>query len=180
MHNLMVTGGAGFIGSNFVRYMLEKYPDYHVLVYDKLTYAGNLDNLKDVATRFAGRYDFVQGDICDAALVREMVQAHEVDTIINFAAETHVDRSIMDPDAFIKTDVYGTYVLLLDHGIHIDASADQHQQEQHTNRGRAPLLSPYGWLEIHLIDRLSRMECSAMIASSVRKSRLLGLSVVVE
>jgi dTDP-glucose 4,6-dehydratase len=112
VHNLMVTGGAGFIGSNFVRYMLEKYPDYHVLVYDKLTYAGNLDNLKDVATRFAGRYDFVQGDICDAALVREMVQAHDVDTIINFAAETHVDRSIMDPDAFIKTDVYGTYVLL--------------------------------------------------------------------
>jgi dTDP-glucose 4,6-dehydratase len=108
----MVTGGAGFIGSNFVRYMLEKYLDYHVLVYDKLTYAGNLDNLKDVATRFAGRYDFVQGDICDAALVREMVQAHDVDTIINFAAETHVDRSIMDPDAFIKTDVYGTYVLL--------------------------------------------------------------------
>ncbi len=112
MHNLMVTGGAGFIGSNFVRYMLEKYLDYHVLVYDKLTYAGNLDNLKDVATRFAGRYDFVKGDICDAALVREMVQAHDVDTIINFAAETHVDRSIMDPDAFIKTDVYGTYVLL--------------------------------------------------------------------
>ena len=112
MHNLMVTGGAGFIGSNFVRYMLEKYPDYHVLVYDKLTYAGNLDNLKDAATRFAGRYDFVQGDICDAALVREMVQAHDVDTIINFAAETHVDRSIMDPDAFIMTDVYGTYVLL--------------------------------------------------------------------
>jgi len=112
LRNLMVTGGAGFIGSNFVRYMLQKYPNYHVLVYDKLTYAGNLDNLKDVATRFAGHYDFVQGDICDAALVREMVQAHDVDTIINFAAETHVDRSIMDPDAFIKTDVYGTYVLL--------------------------------------------------------------------
>jgi len=112
VRNLMVTGGAGFIGSNFVRYMLQKYPNYHTLVYDKLTYAGNLDNLKDVATRFAGHYDFVQGDICDAALVREMVQAHDVDTIINFAAETHVDRSIMDPDAFIKTDVYGTYVLL--------------------------------------------------------------------
>jgi len=112
LRNLMVTGGAGFIGSNFVRYMLQKYPNYHTLVYDKLTYAGNLDNLKDVATRFAGHYDFVQGDICDAALVREMVQTHDVDTIINFAAETHVDRSIMDPDAFIKTDVYGTYVLL--------------------------------------------------------------------
>ena len=112
MHNLMVTGGAGFIGSNFVRYMLEKYPDYNVVVYDKLTYAGNLDNLKDIAERFADRYAFVQGDICDAATVRKSIQAHGVDTIINFAAESHVDRSIMDPDAFIKTDVYGTYVLL--------------------------------------------------------------------
>ncbi len=112
MRNLMVTGGAGFIGSNFTRYMLEKYPDYTVLVYDKLTYAGNLDNLKDVAARFGDRYAFVQGDICDAATVREAIRAYDVDTIVNFAAESHVDRSIMNPDAFIKTDVYGTYVLL--------------------------------------------------------------------
>ncbi len=112
MRNLMVTGGAGFIGSNFVRYMLEKYPGYSIVVYDKLTYAGNLDNLKDVAERFAGRYSFVRGDICDAATVRETIRSHDVDVVINFAAETHVDRSIMDPDAFIKTDVYGTYVLL--------------------------------------------------------------------
>lgn len=108
----MVTGGAGFIGSNYVRYVLESYPDYHIVVYDKLTYAGNQDNLKDVAERFTDRYAFVRGDICDAALVRETLIAHDVDTIVNFAAETHVDRSIMDPDAFIKTDVYGTYVLL--------------------------------------------------------------------
>jgi dTDP-glucose 4,6-dehydratase len=112
MRKLVVTGGAGFIGSNFVRYILRKYPDYHVLVYDKLTYAGNLDNLKDVAQDFAGRYTFVQGDICDAETVRKTLQEHDVDTIINFAAETHVDRSIMDPGAFINTDVYGTYVLL--------------------------------------------------------------------
>jgi len=112
MRNLMITGGAGFIGSNFVRYMLEKHPDYHVVVYDKLTYAGNLDNLKDVAERFAGRYAFARGDICDAVTVRETIQKHDVDTVVNFAAETHVDRSIMDPDAFIQTDVYGTYVLL--------------------------------------------------------------------
>jgi len=112
VHNLMVTGGAGFIGSNFVRYMLEKYPDYHVVVYDKLTYAGNLDSLKDVAERFTDRYAFVRGDICDAVTVRETIHTCNVDTVINFAAESHVDRSIMDPDAFIRTDVYGTYVLL--------------------------------------------------------------------
>jgi dTDP-glucose 4,6-dehydratase len=112
MKNLLITGGAGFIGSNFVRYMLEKYPDYRVFVLDKLTYAGNLDNLKDVEERFAGRYAFVQGDIADAAAVDAVMQAHEIDTIVNFAAETHVDRSLMEPDAFIKTDVYGTYVLL--------------------------------------------------------------------
>ena len=112
MRNLMVTGGAGFIGSHCVREMLKKYPDYSIVVYDKLTYAGNLNNLKDVAERFADRYAFVQGDICDAARVRDAIHAHAVDTIVNFAAESHVDRSIMDPDAFIKTDVYGTYVLL--------------------------------------------------------------------
>jgi dTDP-glucose 4,6-dehydratase len=112
MKSLLVTGGAGFIGSNFVRYMLEKYSDYHVVVLDKLTYAGNLDNLKDVAERFVGRYAFVRGDICDVAVVDETIQANDLDTIVNFAAETHVDRSLMEPDAFIKTDVYGTYVLL--------------------------------------------------------------------
>ncbi|MGQ9489206.1 MAG: dTDP-glucose 4,6-dehydratase [Anaerolineae bacterium] len=110
MKNFMVTGGAGFIGSNFVRYMLDKYPDYRITVYDKLTYAGNLDNLLDV--KDDPRYSFVQGDICDADTVARTIQAHHIDTIVNFAAETHVDRSIMDPDAFVKTDVYGTYVLL--------------------------------------------------------------------
>ncbi len=112
MQNLLITGGAGFIGSNFVRYMLEKYPNYRLVVFDKLTYAGNLDNLKDVAERFADRYAFVQGDIADAAAVDATMHTYGVDTIVNFAAETHVDRSLMEPDAFIRTDVYGTYVLL--------------------------------------------------------------------
>ncbi|MFQ5855800.1 MAG: dTDP-glucose 4,6-dehydratase [Anaerolineae bacterium] len=112
MNKLLVTGGAGFIGSNFTRYMLEKYPDVKVVVYDKLTYAGNLDNLKDVAERFADRYAFIHADICDAERVDAAVQQHDIATIVNFAAETHVDRSIMDPDAFIRTDVYGTYTLL--------------------------------------------------------------------
>ena len=112
MRNLMVTGGAGFIGSNFVRYVLEKYADYFIVVYDKLTYAGRLENLEDVAERFGDRYAFVKGDICDADAVAETVQAYDVDTIVNFAAETHVDRSLMEPGSFIQTDVYGTYVLL--------------------------------------------------------------------
>lgn len=112
MRNIMVTGGAGFIGSNFTRYMLEKYPAYFIVVYDKLTYAGNMDNLKDVAEDFGKRYAFIKGDICDSEMVKETIHEHNVDTVVNFAAETHVDRSIMDPDAFIKTDVYGTYTLL--------------------------------------------------------------------
>lgn len=110
MKNLLITGGAGFIGSNFVRYILNKYPDYHTIVFDKLTYAGNLDNLRDVASN--PRYAFIRGDICDADAVERAIREHRIDTIVNFAAETHVDRSIMDADAFIKTDVYGTYVLL--------------------------------------------------------------------
>ncbi len=112
MKNLMITGGAGFIGSNYVRMTLEKHPDYHVTVYDKLTYAGRHENLQDVAERFRDRYRFVEGDICNETLVERAITEHDIDTIINFAAETHVDRSILDPDAFIKTDVYGTYVLL--------------------------------------------------------------------
>ncbi|HEX9074311.1 MAG TPA: dTDP-glucose 4,6-dehydratase [Anaerolineae bacterium] len=110
MKNLLVTGGAGFIGSNLVRYLLGKYPDYVIVVYDKLTYAGNLDNLRDVETN--PRYAFVRGDICDAAAVQAAIRQYKIDTIVNLAAETHVDRSIMDADAFIKTDVYGTFVLL--------------------------------------------------------------------
>lgn len=112
MKTLLVTGGAGFIGSNFTRYMLDTYADLRVVVYDKLTYAGRLENLQDVASDFAGRYAFVRGDIADRPLVEQTVRDHNIDTIVNFAAETHVDRSIMDPDAFIRTSCFGTYVLL--------------------------------------------------------------------
>ena len=112
MKNLLITGGAGFIGSNFVRMMLDKHDDYHITVYDKLTYAGRRENLQDIAANYADRYRFIQGDICDAEAVEQSLAEFEIDTIINFAAETHVDRSILNPDAFIQTDVYGTYVLL--------------------------------------------------------------------
>ncbi len=110
MHNILVTGGAGFIGSNFVQYILNTYDTYQVTVFDKLTYAGNMDNLIPVSD--SPRYHFVRGDICDKAAVDAAIRDYTIDTIVNFAAETHVDRSIMDPDAFIQTSVYGTYVLL--------------------------------------------------------------------
>ena len=110
MRNFLITGGAGFIGANFTHYLLRNYTDIKVVVYDKLTYAGNLDNLLDVGDD--PRYAFVQGDIADADSVAAAIRDHQIDTIVNFAAESHVDRSIMNPDAFVKTDVYGTYVLL--------------------------------------------------------------------
>ncbi len=110
MKSIMVTGGAGFIGSNFAVYMLDKYPDYNIVVFDKLTYAGNLENLLDISDE--PRYRFVKGDICDSTAVDAAISESEIDTIVNFAAETHVDRSILDPDAFMMTNVYGTYVLL--------------------------------------------------------------------
>ncbi len=110
MNNLLVTGGAGFIGSAFVRRMVKTYPQYKIVVFDKLTYAGNLDNLLTV--KDAPNYAFVQGDIADAEGVRSTLDTFKIDTIVNFAAESHVDRSILDPDAFIRTDVYGVYTLL--------------------------------------------------------------------
>jgi dTDP-glucose 4,6-dehydratase len=110
MKALLVTGGAGFIGSHFIRSMLRKYSEYRIVNLDKLTYAGNPDNLRDVEKD--PRYAFVHGDICDAALVDRVMEEHRISVIVNFAAETHVDRSLMEPGAFIQTDVYGTYVLL--------------------------------------------------------------------
>jgi len=110
VRNLLVTGGAGFIGSNFVRYMLQKYPDYRITVYDKLTYAGNLENLSDL--QVDPRFAFVRGDIADPVAVDAAMREYQIDCIVNFAAETHVDRSLLEPGSFIMTDVYGTYVLL--------------------------------------------------------------------
>ena len=105
---LLVTGGAGFIGSNFVRYILKTYPEYDVVTLDALTYAGNLENLKEVEN--SPRHRFVRGDITDATVVDELVS--ECDVVVHFAAESHVDRSIMNPGAFVETNVHGTFVLL--------------------------------------------------------------------
>ena len=108
MRKLLVTGGCGFIGSNFVHYMLEKHPDYKVVNLDKLTYAGRKENLEDVEEN--PNYEFVKGDICDREIVKNAMQG--CDAVVNFAAESHVDRSIEDANAFIRTDVVGAYVLL--------------------------------------------------------------------
>lgn len=106
---ILVTGGAGFIGSNFIKCILSKYPHYKIVNLDKLTYAGNLDNLSDVEDN--PNYQFTKGDICDQKLVERIVE-DKIDVIVNFAAETHVDRSIYDPKIFVKTNVLGTQVLL--------------------------------------------------------------------
>ncbi len=108
MYKILVTGGAGFIGSNFIRYMLSKY-DYKIVNFDLLTYAGNIANLDDVKDN--KNYTFIQGDICDAKLTDKII-SEGIDVIINFAAESHVDRSITDPGIFVKTNVLGTQNLL--------------------------------------------------------------------
>ncbi|MHB0913500.1 MAG: dTDP-glucose 4,6-dehydratase [Armatimonadota bacterium] len=108
MKNLLVTGGAGFIGSNFCRYMLGKYPDYNICVFDALTYAGNMANLSDMEND--PRFTFVKGDIRDAEVVDSLIA--KVDAVVNFAAESHVDRSIDDPGGFVLTDVYGVFTIL--------------------------------------------------------------------
>ncbi|RJS67244.1 dTDP-glucose 4,6-dehydratase [Priestia filamentosa] len=107
--NILVTGGAGFIGSNFIHYMIETYPDYFIVNYDALTYAGNLDNLKEIHHE---HYTFIKGDINNRELLDTVVKEHEIDVIVNFAAESHVDRSITKPDVFIKSNVLGTQTLL--------------------------------------------------------------------
>ena len=110
MKTYLVTGGAGFIGSNFIIYMLNKYEDIKIINLDKLTYAGNLENLKTVENK--ENYIFVQGDICDKSLVEGLFDKYDIDYVVNFAAESHVDRSIKEPEVFVKTNVLGTVTLL--------------------------------------------------------------------
>jgi len=107
---ILITGGAGFIGSHLVRLMVNKYPAYKIVNLDKLTYAGNLENLKDIEN--APNYTFVKGDITDAELMQELFQDFQFDAVIHLAAESHVDRSISDPMSFITTNIVGTVNLL--------------------------------------------------------------------
>lgn len=110
MKNVLVTGGAGFIGSNFVHYLLKHYADIHVINLDVLTYAGNLENL--VSVQEDPRYSFVKGDICDRKQLDELFERNQIDTVVNFAAESHVDCSIMNPEIFLMTNIIGTQTLL--------------------------------------------------------------------
>jgi dTDP-glucose 4,6-dehydratase len=108
--NVFITGGAGFIGANFVRHWLANSLEGRVVVFDALTYAGNIDNLAGLGSD--PRYVFVKGDICDEAMVRALLERHRIDTVVHFAAESHVDRSILGPDDFIRTNIVGTHSLL--------------------------------------------------------------------
>jgi len=108
--NVLVTGGAGFIGCNFVRYLLATDPEVRIVNLDLLTYAGSLDNLRDLPD--PARHVFVQGDICDRGLVDRLLREHQIDTLVHFAAESHVDRSITGPAAFVETNLVGTFILL--------------------------------------------------------------------
>ena len=111
MRTYLVTGGAGFIGSNYIHYMLRKYDDaIRIINVDKLTYAGNLENLKDIENR--DNYKFIRADICDSDTIRKIFRENGIDRVVHFAAESHVDRSIKDPEIFVKTNVLGTLVML--------------------------------------------------------------------
>ncbi len=110
MKSILITGGAGFIGSHVVRLFSNKYPTYQIINLDALTYAGNLDNLKDVENN--SNYTFIKGDICDETLVKNIFEDYNIDAVIHLAAESHVDRSISDPFSFVKTNVFGTLNLL--------------------------------------------------------------------
>ncbi len=160
---LLITGGAGFIGSNFIRYMLGKYPDYEVINLDNLTYAGNLDNLSDISDN--PKYSFVQGDIADRKLVDEL--AEKADAIINFAAETHVDNSITDPTPFLTTNVIGTQVL-------IEASL----KHKHSRYIQISTDEVYGDIEEGLFTEDSPLKPSSPYSASKSAGDMLTLAAV--
>ncbi|MBR6001477.1 MAG: GDP-mannose 4,6-dehydratase, partial [Bacteroidales bacterium] len=135
MRNILVTGGAGFIGSHVVRLLVNKYPDYRIINLDKLTYAGNLENLRDIED--ASNYVFVKADICDFATVLKVMRDYDVDGVIHLAAESHVDRSIVDPFTFARTNVLGTLSLLqAAKAVWLDAPTNEISPRETSSLGR--------------------------------------------
>ena len=137
--NILITGGAGFIGSHVVRRFVDRYPDYHIINMDKLTYAGNLANLKDIEDR--PNYTFVKADICDFETVCRLFSEYSIDGVIHLAAESHVDRSIVDPFSFARTNVMGTLSLLQAARQAWEPSGWKHGADRERPRGRK------GWRE---------------------------------
>jgi len=105
----MITGGMGFIGSNFIRYILENHPEYKIINIDKLTYAGNPENLREIPEKYPNKYKFYKTDICDFDSINKIIQKEKIEYIINFAAESHVDRSIENPSIFCDTNIFGVF-----------------------------------------------------------------------
>jgi dTDP-glucose 4,6-dehydratase len=158
---LLVTGGSGFIGCNFIRHMLNKYPDYHIINLDKLTYAGNPENLRDLES--SPRYTFIHGDICDPSVVDKAMKG--ADRVVHFAAESHVDRSIADSSAFIRTNVLGTHTLL--------ESALKNNIERFVHISTDEV---YGSTMIGSFVETDRLTPSSPYSSSKASSDLLALS----
>ena len=132
---ILITGGAGFIGSNFVPYFCEKYKDYNIINLDKLTYAGNLDNVKECESM--SNYTFIQGDICDFDFIDNLFKKYNITGVIHFAAESHVDNSIKGPRAFINTNIIGTFNLLeASRSLWMDAPHKVKLCSSHINKSR--------------------------------------------
>lgn len=161
--NILVTGGAGFIGSNFIRHMLGIHSDYSIVNLDSLTYAGNPESLKDCNTNL--RYKFINGDICDRELVNSVIVSRKIDTIVHFAAESHVDRSIADASVFVRTNVLGTFSLL--------EAARQHKVKRFIHISTDEV---YGSIAKGSFRESDRLSPSSPYASSKAGSDLLALS----
>ena len=151
MRTYLVTGGAGFIGSNYIHYMFQKYNnEIRIINVDKLTYAGNLENLKDVENR--ENYTFVKADICDSEAIMKIFDENDIDRVVHFAAESHVDRSIRNPEVFVKTNVLGTLVMLNAANLHGNFRMEP------SNRIRNFFMYP----QMKYMVRWKRMEDSSM------------------